>query len=223
MSLSTIVLLATGLLILFGFGQRVLDRMRLTDKQAIVLIIAMIAGGFIPSIPLTPRISVNLGGAVIPAGVSLYLWFTASSGKERLRSLIAAVLTGGAIFLLMRTLPFEPETMRIDPNYAYGLAAGVIAYILGRSRRSAFIAGVTGMLGANIAQDVLNRANGISQQLILGGAGAMDAVVFSGIIAVLLAEVIGEAVERAVRGSRAPQKAFSHGEFVQKEADSHDR
>ena len=76
-----IVLLIVGLLLLFGVGQRVLDRMRLTDKQAIALIIAMIVGGFVPNIPLGGNVYVNLGGAVIPIAIGLYLWFTAGTAK----------------------------------------------------------------------------------------------------------------------------------------------
>lgn len=220
MSIGTIVLLITGLLILFGFGQRVLDRMRLNDTQAIFLIIAMIVGGFIPDIRITDRISINLGGFVIPVGVSLYLWFT-TSGKERLRSLLATAATGLSVYLLMNFLPDEPETMQIDPTYTYGLAAGAIAYIFGRSRRGAFIAGTLGVVSANIAQDIINRMNGISQRLALGGAGAMDAVVISGIISVLLAEVLGEALERMTRGRREPQTAFNHGHFERKDGDNH--
>lgn len=221
MSIGMIVLLVLGLLILFGAGQRVLDKMHLNDLQAIILIIAMIVGGFIPNIPVTDNISLNIGGALIPFGVCVYLWFSAGTAKERIRSLVAAAITGGAIYLLMRFLPDEPDTMWMDPTYAYGLAGGIIAYIFGRSRRGAFIAGVLGMLGANIAQDVVNRMNGVTQRLVLGGAGAMDAVVISGIIAVLLAELIGEIVERATRGHCAPQMAFNHGEFVRKD-DQHE-
>lgn len=223
MSIGMIVLLVAGLLVLFGFGQRVLDRMRLNDTQAIILIIAMIVGGFLPEIPLTDRISINLGGFLIPAGISLYLWFTADEGKERLRALLATAATGLSVYLLMNFLPDEPEAMWIDPTYTYGLAAGIIAYIFGRSRRGAFIAGTLGMVFANVAQDVINQMNGVSQRLVLGGAGAMDAIVFSGIIAVLLAELLGEALERLTRGQRAPQKAFNHGHFERKDGDSHEK
>lgn len=222
MSIGMIVLLIVGLLLLFGVGQRVLDRMRLTDKQAIALIIAMIVGGFVPNIPLGGNVYVNLGGAVIPIAIGLYLWFTAGTAKERVRSLIATAITGVAVYFLMHWLPDEPEAMWIDPNYAYGIAAGIIAYIFGRSRRGAFIAGVIGMASANIAQSIVNRMNGIDQRLVLGGAGALDAIVFSGLIAVLLAELIGEIVERATRGNRPPEMAFENGHFERKEPKHHE-
>lgn len=222
MSIGMIVLLIVGLLVLFGVGQRVLDKMRLTDKQAIALIIAMIVGGFIPDIPLGGNVSINLGGAVIPIAICLYLWFTAGTAKERVRSLIATAVTGVAVYLLMHWLPDEPDAMWIDPNYAYGIAAGIVAYIFGRSRRGAFIAGVLGMASADIAQAIVNRANGIDQRLALGGAGAFDAIVFSGLIAVLLAELVGEILERISRGSRPPEMAFDHGRFERKEESDND-
>lgn len=222
MSPATVILLIAGLLVLFGVGQRVLDRMHLNDTQAILLIIAMIAGGYLPEIRLTDRIFLNLGGFVIPACISLYLWFTADSGKERLRSLLAAAASGLTVYLLMHFLPDEPDAMRVDPTYVYGLAAGAVACLFGRSRRGAFIAGSLGMISANIAQDTVNRLNGVSQRLILGGAGAMDAIVLSAFTAVLLTEIVGEALERLSRGRQAPQKVFNHGQIERKDDSTHE-
>ena len=78
------------------------------------------------------------------------------------------------------------------------------------------------MASANIAQSIVNRMNGIDQRLVLGGAGALDAIVFSGLIAVLLAELIGEIVERATRGNRPPEMAFENGHFERKEPGHHE-
>ena len=44
MSIGTILLIAAGLLILFGAGQRVLDRLRLTDRQALLFIALRLTG-----------------------------------------------------------------------------------------------------------------------------------------------------------------------------------
>ena len=62
MTIGFILLTVTGLLILFGVGQRVLDRLHLTDVQAIVFIALIIAGGFVPDIPVTNRFAFNIGG-----------------------------------------------------------------------------------------------------------------------------------------------------------------
>ena len=43
--------------------------------------------------------------------------------------------------------------------------------------------------------------------LVLGGAGIFDAIVISGILGVVLAELMGELFERIARGSRAPRRS----------------
>jgi len=204
MSVGMVALTVLALLILFGIAQRVLDRMHLTDRQALVLVAAIFIGGFIPDIPLG-RVSVNVGGALIPVAVCVYILIKAGTGKERARALIGAAVTGVAVYLLGRFMPSEPETIGFDPNYIYGIAAGVVAYLAGRSRRAAFISGVLGVLFADIAVAVINWTGGINQPLRLGGAGMLDAVVISGLIAVLLAEFVGEALERLTTG-RADQE-----------------
>ena len=202
MSIGMILLTVLALLILFGVGERVLDRMHLTDRQALFMVAAVFVGGWLPDIEIG-RVSINIGGALIPLGLCVYLLVRAGTGKERVRALVAAVLTGAAVYMLGRLMPADPIQTVIDPNYVYGLAAGVIAYLLGRSRRAAFFAGVVGVLLADIAVAVLNWSRGIDQTLHLGSAGALDAVVISGLLAVLLAEFIGEAIERMTAGRAA--------------------
>ena len=73
MSIGMILLLVLGLLILFGVLQRVLDRMALTDRQALVFTAALFIGGLIPDIRVTQAFSFNIGGALIPLTSSLWL------------------------------------------------------------------------------------------------------------------------------------------------------
>ncbi len=216
MTIGFILLLAAGGLILFGAGQRVLDRLRLTDRQALLFIALIIAGGFLPDIPVTRHFGFNIGGALIPLALCAYLWIRAGSAVERARSLAAAAIAAVAVFLLGRLLPDEPETLPLDPGWAYGIAAGVIGYIFGRSRRGAYIAGTLGVMLANLASWVYARSMGAEQRLTLGGAGAYDVIVIAGLLAVLLSELIGEIAERIVRGRRRPTREFVNGDFVRR-------
>ena len=214
MSIGLILLVVTSLLILFGVAQRVLDRLRLTDRAALLFAALIFIGGLLPDIPLSPRLSLNVGGALIPLGLCAYLMVKAGSGKERARALAASLLTGGAIYALGRLLPEEPEQALMNYNVLYGLAGGVIACILGRSRRSAFIAGILGSVLVDAASAATVWRAGIDQPLSLGGAGALDATVIAGLSAVLLAEFVGEAIERARRGRRRDgRRVFEGGEF----------
>ena len=205
MSISLILLAAVSALVLFGVAQRVLDKMQLTDRAALLIAAALFLGGLVPDIRVG-MVSVNLGGAVVPLGVCVWLLIKTDTRKEFWRAVIGSVLTGAIIFGLGKVLPDEPERILIDPNYVYGLAGGAVAYALGRSRRAAFICGVLGTVLADIAVGVINWASGIRQTLYLGSAGAMDVVVMSGIIAVLLAELVGELIERAARPNRRENK-----------------
>ena len=202
MSIGLILLSVVSALVLFGAAQRVLDRMQLTDRGALAIAAGIFLGSLVPDIQVGP-VAVNLGGAVVPLGVCVWLLVKTDTGKEFWRAVLGSVLTGGIIFAMGRLLPAEPEEMAMDPLYLYGAAAGVVAYVLGRSRRAAFISGVLGMVLADTATALLNWSQGIDQTLVLGGAGAMDAIVIAGLLAVLLAELVGEIIERASRPAHA--------------------
>ena len=199
MSIGMILLIVIALLIVFGVLQRVLDRMALTDREALLIVALIFIGGWLPDLRLGP-VSINIGGALIPLLVCIYLFFHAGTGKERGRCLFAAVLSAAAITAISWVFPADPTAMPFDPLLLYGAAGGVIAWLLGRSRRSAFIAGVLGVILADVAGGVSVLLRGIDQPISLGGAGAVDAIVISGITAVMLCELVGEAMERMKTG-----------------------
>ncbi len=209
MSIGMILLTAVAVLIFFGVAQRVLDRMRLSDRAALIIVAAMFFGTLIPDIQIG-MVQFNIGGALVPVAVCLWMIIKAETGKEKGRAVIGTLLTAGVVYVLGLVMPNEPEQIVIDPNYVYGIVGGLAAYLLGRSRRNAFICGVLGVLLADIAVAVVNWSQGIQQQLVLGGAGVLDAMVISGIIGVLLAELIGEVAERMVRGKNPPKDSNIH-------------
>lgn len=207
MSIGMILLVVLSLLILAGMLQRTLDRMALTDRQALAIMAAIFIGGWLPQIDLG-LVTVNIGGAVVPLIVCVYLLLRAGTAKERIRALVAAALTAAAIFALGLLLPADPTQMpMLDPMILYGVAAGLIAWVLGRSRRSAFIAGVLGVMLTDLITGISLRIRGVDQVIHLGGAGALDAVVLAGVIAVLMCELTGEIIERIQTGkARAPHE-----------------
>ena len=217
MTIGMIILIIVAILILLGLGQRVLDRMRLNDKLALLFIALIIGLGFVPDIRVTDVFAFNLGGAVVPLALCVYLFIKADTAWERGRSILASMITGAAVFAIGVFAPDEPETITVDPILLYGLAAGLIAYIFGRSRRCAFIAGVIGTMLSDTANAIYVWSQGVPQDFVLGGAGAMSSIVIAGIVAVLLAELLGEIIERMKRGTRRPSREFRNGEFVKEE------
>lgn len=223
MSLGFILLIIVTLLIVFGVTQRVLDRMRLTDRMAILFTVLIFAGGLIPDIHFGNQVFLNIGGAVVPFALCVYLFVKAGTIKEKIRSIAAAIAGGLIVFFAGRLMPAEPELMMIDPLYVYGLLAGLAAYLMGRSRRAALIGGIMGVLLGDAAQGIVSRVQGYSTPIRFGSGGALDAVVISGILAVLLADLIGELLERISKHKHAETMEFQDGEFVpNKEVKHHD-
>lgn len=203
--IGTIVLFILSALIYFGIGHRVLDRMRLTDKAALAILAALIIGSFI-DIPITRGnidTTVNVGGAIVPIGVAIYLLGKAGTNKERLRAIIGALLTGGVMYYIGSVLMSGGHSelaFPIDPIFITPIIAGLIAYIAGRSRRAAFVAATMGVLLLDIIHLITLTTTGIRGTVHIGGAGAFDSIVLSGVIAVMLAEIIGESRERLQGG-----------------------
>jgi len=205
----TIILLVISLLIYFGVAQRVLDKLRLSDKAALGVIGALIIGSFITiPLPRVPQVeaSINIGGAVVPLILAGYLIYT-TSNIEKLRAVAGIIGTAAAVYLAGRFLSAEPGTMFMDPLYIYPLVGGLVAYAIGRSRRSAFIAATMGILFFDVLTYFSFMIQGRLGAVIIGGGGAFDAIIIAGLLAVLLAEFIGETRERLQGGPTEKGKA----------------
>lgn len=205
MPLGMITLLVVLSLVYFGTAQRILDRMRLTDRHAIVLLILIGVGSFIdiPIMDSPTTLTINVGGAIIPTLLCLWLIASADTMKERLRAVISSFVVGSVVFIGARYMPNEPETMFIDPKIFYGTVAGVIAYSIGRSRRSAFVGGVLGIVFSDLLHMSMMLTSGTVGVTAIGGAGAFDVIMITGLVAVMAAECIGEIRERFARSERA--------------------
>ncbi len=189
-------------LIYLGLLERVLERMRLSRKGALVILVAMVLGGGLPVIPVVGGLKINLGGMLVPLGVVIYLVITADSGVERTRTLITLSATTVVVWIIDRLLPLEPGLfiLDVDPLYLPAIVAAAVAYGLGRSRRASFCGAFTGVLLVDLAAWGENVVRGFGDiTVVLGGGGVFGAAVISAVLAVLLAEVVGEVRERLQR------------------------
>jgi uncharacterized membrane protein len=127
-------------------------------------------------------IAVNVGGAVIPALVSIYLLL-----RYRLfvRGLIGVVVVAIVVHLLAR--PVHGVGIAV-PMLIPPIVSAAIALLLGRDHAPpvAYIAGCLGtLIGADLTN--LDRVQGLGAPIAsIGGAGTFDGVFLSGIIAVLI-------------------------------------
>lgn len=213
-----VVLFAVALLVYFGVAHRVLDRMRLTDAQALAFLGLMVVGSFIDLPLLRGRVSlsINVGGALVPLALALYLLSRAGTAAERVRAIVAAVATAIVIRVVGSLSTFDPpQTNIIDPLWLSALVGGVMGYLAGRSRRAAFIAGTMGVVLSDVAHAVQSYAQGLRSDVSIGGAGVFDAVVLAGVISVAFAEVFGEVRERLQGGPETagerPEALYTDG------------
>ena len=198
MSISLWVLSILIILIMFGAGQRILDQMRLNDKQAIIVLLAMVVGIIIPPIYVTKYFCFSIGGFLIPFIICMYMLFSAGWSRDLVRAIVGTLLVAGVIYGLEWLMPStSAEDIVIEPMYLYGVVAGIIAYILGRSRRNAFVSCVFGVSLAMLIQFIVNMLLGTPTVLGLGVGGAFGTIIISTTISVALCEFLGRAFETA--------------------------
>jgi uncharacterized membrane protein len=128
-------------------------------------------------------IDVNVGGAVIPALLSLYLLY---ANHAWVRGFIATAIMAAIMHML--ATPVRGVGIAI-PILVPSVATAIVAVLMARQNAAA-LAYVSGSLGTLIGADLLNlsavRELGAPVASI-GGAGTFDAIFLTGIIAVLLA------------------------------------
>jgi uncharacterized membrane protein len=128
-------------------------------------------------------IAVNVGGAVIPGLLSLYLLF-----KNRMwwnGAIATAVIT---VIIHMLAYPVSGVGIAV-PMLVPPIATALVAVLMARENAAA-LAYVSGSLGTLIGADLLNldTVSGLGAPVAsIGGAGTFDGIFLTGIMAVLLA------------------------------------
>ncbi len=128
-------------------------------------------------------IAVNVGGAVIPTIMSLYLLFTRHLW---IRGLIATAIV--ALVLHWLAQPVRGVGIAV-PIFLPALATAIVAWLLAGENAAplAYIAGSMGtLIGADLSN--LDQVRGLGAPVAsIGGAGTFDGIFLTGILAVLLA------------------------------------
>ena len=128
-------------------------------------------------------IAVNVGGAVIPTLMSLYLLFARQLG---VKGLIAIAIVAVMLHWLANPVPGVGIAV---PVFLPALITAIVAWILSREN-AAPLAYVAGSLGTLIGADLTNldKVRGLGAPVAsIGGAGTFDGIFLTGILAVLLA------------------------------------
>jgi uncharacterized membrane protein len=130
-------------------------------------------------------IAANVGGAIIPSLLSIYLL-----AKNQLwgRGLLATIGVGVVCHWLAHP---EPGLGIAEPVFAPPIAAAIVALLLSR-HQAAPLAYIGGSLGTLIGADLsnLDKVRGLGAPVAsIGGAGTFDGIFLTGVLAVLLASL----------------------------------
>lgn len=128
-------------------------------------------------------IALNVGGAVIPTLLSLYLLV-----KNQLW--VRGLLATAGVALVCHLLAHPVRGLGIaEPVFVPGVTTAIIVLVLSR-QHAAPLAYISGSLGTLIGADLLNlgKIQGLGAPIAsIGGAGTFDGIFLTGIVAVLLA------------------------------------
>ena len=140
-------------------------------------------------------LAVNVGGALIPTAVSIYL---VVKRRLLLPAFFCAAAVAAAVYFFSRTVP---GLGIVVPVYVAPVCAAVAALIASRIQ-AAPLAYIGGSLGTLLGGDLLRMPHLFSLGspfVSIGGAGTFDGIFISGILALLLACLALERLE-AKRG-----------------------
>jgi uncharacterized membrane protein len=150
-------------------------------------------------------LAVNVGGALIPGCMSLYLLI-------RHRLWWSGLLAVGAIAIVCHLLAEPVAGLGIAlPIFVPTLATAVVALLLSR-QYAAPLAYIGGSLGTLIGADLLNldKVQGLGAPVAsIGGAGTFDGVFLVGVLAVLIASI--RFPRRATRDAGSATETAGHG------------
>jgi uncharacterized membrane protein len=139
----------------------------------------------IPTVTQWPGtvIAVNVGGAVIPTILSIYLIY-----KNQLFS--TALIGVAVVSVVVHWLAYPVPGVGIAEPVLVPLVAATIVAMLLSMRYAPALAYISGTLGTLIGADLLNlgKIQGLGAPIAsIGGAGTFDGIFTTGILAVLLA------------------------------------
>jgi len=184
-------LIALAIVFLFYKAMSVsFPRMGIPRRLVIPVFVAILVGGLF-NIPIwrsgSTTVAVNVGGAIIPLLISLYLLPKAPLLKTALAIGVVATVSG-----LLAEVGADTG-IRLHFGYVIlPLTAVSLALILAR-RKAPQVAFISGTIGGIIGVDLFHLRELIdlgAAQMSIGGRGVFDGVFTTGIIAALLAGLL---------------------------------
>jgi uncharacterized membrane protein len=188
------VLLAVAIaLVELGILSHAYEKMGVGRRYVYLVLFLSLAGSYVnipihyivPRVPEWPGtvLAVNVGGAIIPTVLSIYLLV---KNSLYVRAAVGVIIVSAVVHMLAWQVVGKGIVV---PTFAPPVIAAAVALLLSRES-AAPLAYISGTLGTLIGADLLNldKLSGLGAPVAsIGGAGTFDGVFLTGIIAVLLA------------------------------------
>ncbi len=199
--MSLLVLLAISLLFyaVYLIFKKAFEEVGFNGWEASIIVFSSVIFGWI-DIPLFPYhdwiIGVNLGGAVLPVIISLYLMFR---NRVFLRSLVGIAVVAYVTYNVTHVVPSQGIVSEFPWWLLPPLAASFysVAVAVRNKKKAASTAYVSGTMGALIGADFLHLKEllsvpGQGNMAVIGGAAILDMVFLTGIVAVIVDALLYE-------------------------------
>lgn len=189
--------LALSLLVLTAFGtiQPVLERSKLSRRQALGVETALLLGTLVPMVTIG---KVRLEPGPVCAGIAVGTLLLRGQGRGAAAwALLAAFIAGMAVFSQRMLVPGAEEQLPMATWVFEGILGGAAAGILCRNVRCAMTASLVGVLAADVAHGAAVYSAG-AEQLLIGHTELMD----EAMLALLTAFAVSWAVTLLMEGAR---------------------
>lgn len=137
----------------------------------------------------TTTINLNVGGAVIPIGISVFLLVRLPAALYP-HLLAATAVVAAVCYQLARPVKGTGIAM---PALIPPLLASLLAIVVAPRGQAAVVAFVAGVIGVLVGADLLNLpklANSGARAASIGGAGTFDGIFLTGILSVVLVAIL---------------------------------
>ena len=194
-----ILLAALAVLTFFGVTERFFRKVGIPDWLAFLLVLSFVIGAVVPDIPIGTRLSLNVGGFIIPAVfiVILFSVTPAKGGAGAWRGIISALAVAGvtvAVRMLIR--PEAAGGLLIVTAAVTGLLGGIVAYLAGGTRLGTLSGAVGGIMLGDIANNLILRfLDGAN--VTLGARGVFDSIILAAVTGIVILEIV-EAIKRTM-------------------------
>ncbi|MCL2062337.1 MAG: hypothetical protein FWH03_06925 [Firmicutes bacterium] len=207
-----LLLAVLAVLTFFGFSERFFRKIGIPDWLAFLLILAFVIGAVVPVIPIGTRVTLHVGGFLVPASLFVILLIVSPVKKEKLRTLLAVFAVAGISVAARMLLRPNSEGLYFVLSVVTGLACGIAAYLAGRTRAATLAGALGGVVLGDIINNIILRFV-YGAPIAFGSFGVFDSVVLAAVVGIVLLEAV-QAIKRTMHQKRVSKRVLQ-AEFAE--------